>query len=93
MIIQELEQTLEFMASVGYTNREGGILLSKYFNARANGYTAEQASTLIFTEYESGSNRELTLTKKIKAFHKKLCKVDGYDPEMVTAAVENFYNL
>ena len=84
---------LEFMASMGYSNHDGGLLLSKYFNARANGYTAEQASHLIFTEYESEINKNIALMNKIKAFHKRLCRVEGYDPEMVSSAVENFYKL
>lgn len=93
MIIQELEQVLEFMSSVGYTDRDGALLLSKYYNSRANGYTAEQAASLIFTEYESATNRELTLQEKIKAFHKRLCRIDGYKPEMISDAIENFYQI
>lgn len=93
MKIQEIEQVLDFMASIGYSNRDGALMLSKYFNARANGYTAEQAASIIFTEYESALNKELDLTEKIKAFHKRLCKVDGYTPEMVSDAVENFYKV
>lgn len=93
MIIQEIEQVLDFMTSVGYSNREGALMLSKYYNARANGYTAEQATNIIFTEYESALNKELDLAAKIKAFHKRLCKVEGYAPEMVTDAMENFYKV
>ena len=93
MIIQELENVFEFMSSIGYANRDGTLMLSKYYNARANGYTAEQAASFIFTEYESALSKELDLAEKIKAFHKRLCKVDGYTPEMVSDAVENFYKV
>ena len=67
--------------------------MSKYYNARANGYTAEQAASIIFTEYESASNRELDLAAKIKAFHKRLCKIEGFAPEMVADAMESFYKV
>lgn len=93
MKIQEIEQVLDFMASIGYSNRDGALMLSKYFNARANGYTAEQAASIIFTEYESALNKELDLTEKIKAFHKRLCKIDGYKPEMISDAIEDFYKI
>ena len=29
----------------------------------------------------------------VKAFHKRLCRIDGYKPEMISDAIENFYQI
>lgn len=91
MVIKELENCLDFMVSLGFSNEWGAKLLSNYFYARYVGETADSASRTVFTEIDSQINREILLKEKIAAFHKKLCRLEGFAPEDVSEAIEEFY--
>lgn len=93
MYVKELEDCLEFMISIGFNQDWGAKLLADYFQARYMGRTADEAAENIFLEVDSGINREISLREKIAAFHKKLCRLEGFAPEQVSAAVEEFYKL
>lgn len=91
MVIKELEDSLQFMISVGFTEQRSAQLLSDYFHLRYLGAHPEKASETIFTEIDSKINREIYLKEKIAAFHKRLCRLEGFAPEEVSEAVEAFY--
>lgn len=93
MVVKELEDCLEFMVSIGFNQDWGAKLLSDYFQSRYMGRTADEAAENIFFEVDSSINRQISLQQKIAAFHKKLCRLEGFAPEDVSAAVEEFYKL
>lgn len=93
MVVKELEACIEFMTSIGFNQDWGAKLLSDYFHARYMGRSADEAAEAIFFEVDSGINRQITLQQKIAAFHKKLCRLEGFAPEDISAAVEEFYKL
>lgn len=93
MVVKELEDCLEFMVSIGFNQEWGAKLLSDYFQSRYMGRTADEAAENIFFEVDSSINRQISLQQKIAAFHKKLCRLEGFAPEDISAAVEEFYKL
>lgn len=93
MVVKELEDCLEFMVSIGFSQDWGAKLLSDYFQSRYMGRTADEAAENIFFEVDSSINRQISLQQKIAAFHKKLCRLEGFAPEDISAAVEEFYKL
>lgn len=93
MVVKELEDCLEFMVSIGFNQDWGAKLLSDYFQSRYMGRTADEAAENIFFEVDSSINRQISLQQKIAAFHKKLCRLEGFAPEDISAAVEEFYKL
>lgn len=81
------------MVSIGFNQEWGAKLLSDYFQSRYMGRTADEAAENIFFEVDSSINRQISLQQKIAAFHKKLCRLEGFAPEDISAAVEEFYKL
>ena len=93
MKIKELEDCLRFMSTIGFSESYGAKVLSKYFLCRSNGRSAEEAASLVFDEFDSKANKSVDLAAQIKAFHLRLCKIGGFKPDEVSAAMEDFYKL